>query len=192
MKLQSVQLKTLEHQHLLRQRLPLQHHDQETIHFQQVAQFHAHHVLVTIHFQQVAQFHAHHSVPQVDKEVEHHVQVWPVHVPDLFVQVLLHVQVHRALQVADLLHAQADHLLHHPLPINQIRQELAHQVVAHSVPVAVVHHNVVAQAEHLERMQVRSQDVNKSLVRRYVMSSTICRHHNLEQSHLLEVFQLHH
>jgi hypothetical protein len=128
----------------------------------------------------VAQYRVHHNVLLVDKEVAHRDQEWPVHVQVLFVQVLLHVLVHRVLLVVDLLHVQADQLHHHPhLHTNQIHQELVHQVVVHSVQVAVVHHNVVAQVEHLERMQVRNQDVNKSLVRRYVMSSTICRHHNL-------------
>ena len=37
----------------------------------------------------------------------------------------------------------------------------------------------VVLAVHLERMQARSQDVNKNHVRLYAMNSTICRHHNL-------------
>jgi hypothetical protein len=52
-------------------------------------------------------------------------------------------------------------------------------VVVHNVLVAVAHHNAVALAVPLEKMQARSLDVNKSHVRLYAMSSTICKHHNL-------------
>jgi hypothetical protein len=127
----------------------------------------------------VAQFRVHHNVLQVHKELELHVQEWRDHVQALFVQVLLHDQVHHVLQVrVDLLHVQVER--HQTLLTNQTHQvPRVQQLVDRSVQVAVVHHNVVAQVVHLERMQARSQDVNKSLARRYVMSSTICRHHNL-------------
>jgi len=80
-------------------------------------------------------------------------------------------------QVEDFHHARVVH--HRLLHINQIHQVQVHQQVVHNVQVVVVHHNAVAQVEHSERMQVRNQVVNKSLVRHYAMSSTICRHHNL-------------
>jgi len=57
------------------------------------------------------------------------------------------------------------------------------QLVLQRVQVAVVHHNVAVQAEHLEKMRARNQDVNLNQEKHYVMNSTICRHHNLvEQS----------
>ena len=160
------------------QRQLLQHLVLETIHFQQEVRFHAHLVLETIHFQQVERFLVHHNVLKVHKELVHHDQEWLDHVQVLFVQDLQHVQVHHVQQVAqDLLRVQVDR--HHPhLLTNQIHLVQVEQLADHSVQVVVVHHNAVAQVEHLERMQVRSQDVNKSHARRYAMNSTICKLHN--------------
>jgi hypothetical protein len=162
-----------------------------TIHFQQVAQFLAHLAQATIHFQQVAQFLAHLNV---HKEPERHVQEWRDLVQVQYAQDLQHDQVHHAqahhLQVQDFHHAQVVH--HLLLHINQILQVLAVQLpVDRNVQVVVVHHNAVALVEHLEKMQARNQVVNKSLVRRCAMSSTICRHHNLVAQLFLMVMAKH-
>jgi hypothetical protein len=138
----------------------------------------------------VAQYRVHHNVLLVDKEVAHRDQEWPVHVQVLFVQVLLHVLVHRVLLVVDLLHVQADHLHHHPhLHTNQIHQELVHQVVVHSVQVAVVHHNVVAQVEHLERMQVRNQDVFLTVMARLQFACVVEPLWQISQTRLVQIQQ---
>ena len=176
-------------------RLHLQLHQhlrlvQVTIHFQQVGQFRVHLVQVTIHFQQVGQFRVHHSD---HRELAHLVQEWPDHVRVLFVQDLLHVQVHHVLhqvvhqQVQDFHHVQVAH--HRLLLINQIHQVQVHQQVVRNVQVAVVHHNAVAQVEHSERMPARNQVVSKNLARHCAMNSTICKHHNWEEQLFLTVME---
>ena len=140
-----------------------------------MAQFHVHHVQVIIHFQLVEQHHVHHN----DQAVHLNVLECQDHVQVQFVQDLQHVHqdlVHQPVQV--FLHALERHqLVHQHLHINQMQSE--HQQVVHNVQVAVVNHNVAVQAEHLERMQARSQDVNLNREKHCAMNSTICKHHNL-------------
>jgi hypothetical protein len=189
MKQQSALQKMLERQHLLRQLHLHRCHVQVTIHLEQAVRFHVLHALATIHFQQVERFHVHHNVLQVLKELELHVQEWRDHAQVQFAQVLLHVLAHHVQQVAvDLLHVQvAHHLTLHTNQIHQVPQ--VQLLVVRNVQVVVVHHNVVVQVERLERMQARSQDVNKSHVRLYAMSSTICRHLNLVAQLFLTVME---
>jgi hypothetical protein len=163
-------------QHLQRQRLRAL----ATIHFQQVAQFHAHRVLVIIHFQQVAQFHVHHND---HKEQAHLVQVWRVHALVLFAQVLQRVQEDNVLQQLELAQEITHHVLaerhHHKVHIVHKEQQLVeHQVVLLVQVVAVL---IAAQVAavlqvHLERMQVSLQSVSRSHERCCAKNSTICKH----------------
>ena len=185
MKRQSVRPKMLELQLLQHQLLRHQCHVLVTTHLVQVVQFHVHLVQETIHFQLVAQFRVHHNAR---KAQAHRAQEWRDHDQVQCDQVLLHVQVHLVLQVeVDLLHVQVAHQV--ALHTNQIHQEPVQLLAVHNVQVVVVHHNAVVRVEHLVRMQARNQVVNKSHVRRYAMSSTICRHHNLVAQLVLTVME---
>ena len=186
MKQQSALQKMLERQHLLRQLHLYRCHVQVIIHLGQVVRFHVLHVLVTIHFQQVERFHVLRNVLKVQVL---RVQEWRVHAQVQYAQVLLHVLAHHVQQVAvDLLRVQvAHHLTLHTNQIHQVPQ--VQLLVVRNVQVVVVHHNVAVQVERLERMQARSQDVNKSHVRLYAMSSTICRHLNLVAQLFLTVME---
>ena len=86
-------------------------------------------------------------------------------------------------QVHNFLHALEQVHHHQLLLINQMHQVLvaAHYWSVHNVhQVAVVHHNAVAQAGAFGKNASKNLGRKpKVYVRRYAMSSTICRHHNL-------------
>jgi hypothetical protein len=161
----------------------LQHHAQETIHSQLVAQFHAHHVQETIHSQLVAQFrvHLHGQLVQLVR----HDLACQVRVQVQFVQVLRPVQIHRVQQVLvpEISHrVQVARVVQH-LPVHialTVHPELVHQqLVVQRVQVAVVHHNVAAPVEHSEKMRARVLSESQRVAKRCAMNSTICRHQNL-------------
>jgi hypothetical protein len=163
-------------QHLQRLRLRAQ----ETIHFQQVAQFHVRRDLVIIHFQQVAQFHVHHND---HKERVRLVQVWQVHALVLFAQVLQRVQEDNVLQQLELAqeithHVQVEHHHHKVHIVHKEQQLVEHQVVllVQVVAVLIAAQVAVELQVHLERMQVNLQSVSRSHVRCCAKNSTICKH----------------